>query len=421
MNQTRIETAYELAREQYAELGIDTDLASDRLASVALSLHCWQGDDVGGFESPDAALSGGGLAVTGNYPGKARTLDELRHDLAHAFSLIPGSHRLNLHAIYGDFAGQKTDRDAIGPEHFQSWIDWAKEQRIKLDFNATLFSHPLAEQGLTLSHPDANIRRFWIEHVKRCRRIGAAMGEALESSCVHNLWIPDGTKNDTTDRAAYRQRLWESLCEIYADSPSGRLLDSVESKLFGIGSESFVVGSHEFYLGFAQKHGLMPCLDMGHYHPTESVAEKISALMPVFEQLLIHVSRGVRWDSDHVVHFTDDVRALMLEITRAQALERVHLALDYFDASLNRVGAWVIGARATLKALLFALLEPAETLRKLEAANDGFGCMALTERMKSLPFGAVWDWYCVKAGVPVGAEWIAAVHAYENEVLNKRN
>ncbi len=413
--------AYENARERYAQLGVDVDAALKRLAKKGISLHCWQGDDIGGFERPDAALSGGGIQATGNYPGKARNVAELRMDLEKALSLIPGRHRVNLHAVYGEFGGRRVDRDEIEPEHFEGWVAWAKSRGLGLDFNATLFSHPKAGSGLTLSSKDSSVRAFWTEHVRRCREIAAYMGSRLGTPCVHNLWLPDGMKDFCVDRAGYRAVLRGSLDEVYAVRYDSRhLKDSVEPKLFGIGSESFVVGSHEFYLGYALMHGLMVCLDMGHFHPTESVADKISALLQFFPEMLLHVSRGVRWDSDHVVVFDDQVRDVAQEIVRCNALERVHVALDYFDASINRVAAWVIGARATEKALLYALLEPTERLVELERQGDYSARLALLEELKTLPFGAVWDHYCSVCGVPVGGRWLSDVQRYEKDVLSKR-
>ncbi|HPQ67561.1 MAG TPA: L-rhamnose isomerase [bacterium] len=415
-----LDKAFQLASERYGELGVDVEGALTALSTITLSLHCWQADDVGGFEATEGEL-GGGLAVTGNYPGKARTVEELRADLTMALSLIPGRHRVNLHAIYGEFGGKKVDRDAIGPEHFAGWIDWARAQGVGLDFNATCFSHALAADGFTLSNRDSGVRAFWIEHVKRCREIGAAMGRELGTPAVHNLWIPDGAKDETPDRLAHRQWLMGSLAAIYAeDHAAEHLKDSVESKLFGIGSEAFVVGSFEFYLAWALANKKMICLDMGHFHPTESVADKVGALLLFFPELLFHVSRGLRWDSDHVVTFNDELRALMLEIVRARALNRAHLALDYFDASLNRVGAYVIGARATLKALLYALLEPTAKLREFEADGDNFSRLALLEEMKTLPFGAVWDMHCARAHVPPAEKWLADVQLYECRVLRDR-
>jgi L-rhamnose isomerase len=415
------EKAYAIAKERYAELGVDTEAALAALASRSVSVHCWQGDDVAGFEAPDAALSGGGIQVTGSHPGRARNPEELRSDLEKALSLVPGRHRLNLHAIYGEFGGVPVDRDAVAIEHFRGWIDWARERKLGLDFNATLFSHPRADAGFTLSSKDAATRRFWIAHVRRCREIAAHMGADLDTPCIHNLWIPDGMKDQCVDRAGHRALLRDSLDAIYDRDASGGLMkDAVESKLFGIGSESFVVGSHEFYLGYAMEKGLLPCLDLGHFHPTESVADKISALLPFFPELLLHVSRGVRWDSDHVVILDDPVREVALEIVRADALDRVHLALDFFDASLNRVGAWVTGIRATIKALLFALLEPTERLRALETEGDYLGRMALLEELRAMPFGAVWDHHCARSGVPVRGAWIEPVRDYEKQVLSNR-
>lgn len=419
--QSRIERDYQIAKEQYAALGIDTDRALTQLSQLAISLHCWQADDVGGFETPDASLAGSGLQVTGNYPGKPRNIEELRMDLAQALQLIPGSHRLNLHAIYGEFGGQRIDRDAISPEHFRGWVDWARQQNIKLDFNATCFSHPNASQGFTLSHRDRSIRSFWIEHVRRCREISAFMGRELNSPCIHNLWIPDGAKDAPVDRWTPRELLKESLDEIFAVEYSpAEMKDSIESKLFGIGSESYVVGSHEFYLSYAIARGKMICLDMGHFHPTESIADKISAILQFSAELLLHVSRGIRWDSDHVVILNDDLKSVAEEIVRADALHRVHIALDYFDASMNRVAAYVIGTRATLKSLLLAILEPRARLLQMEISGDHFSRLALLEELKTLPFGAVWDYYCLQHNVPTGTGWLEAVKRYEQEVLLKR-
>jgi len=416
-----IQKTYEVARERYSAFGVDAESALKTLVGVPLSLHCWQGDDVGGFEKPAATLSGGGIQVTGNYPGKARSIDELRKDLEQAYHLIPGHHRLNLHAIYGEFGGKLVDRDQITPDHFRGWIDWVKQHQLKLDFNATYFSHPKADSGFTLSHPDRAIREFWVEHGKRCREISAAMGKAQGDPCVHNIWIPDGSKDIPVDRWSPREFLRQSLDEIYRTPyPMSEMRDAVESKLFGIGSEAYVVGSHEFYLGYALSRKKMVCLDMGHFHPTELVADKISALLLFFDEILLHVSRGVRWDSDHVVILNEDVRNLAEEIVRSKALHRVRIALDYFDASLNRIGAWVLGARATQKALLAALLEPQAKLREAEAAGDYFARLALLEETRLLPLGAVWDYFCLSNGVPSGEEWIAEIHRYERETLSKR-
>jgi len=420
VNSTTVEKAYELARERYAALGVDTDKAIDRLARIPISMHCWQGDDVGGFENP-AGLTGGGILATGNYGGKARTPDELRSDARKALSLIPGRHRFNLHAIYLETDGQGVERDRIEPRHFQGWIDWAKANRLGLDFNPTFFSHPKAADGLTLSHPDASIRKFWIEHAKACRRIGEAMGKALSTPCVTNVWIPDGFKDITVDRLAPRRRLWEALDEVFAEplDPACNL-DAVESKLFGIGSETYVVGSHEFYLGYACQRRKLLCLDAGHFHPTETIADKLSSVMLYLDEVLLHVSRGIRWDSDHVVVTTDDLRAIAEEIVRGGFIERVHIGLDFFDATINRIAAWVIGMRAMAAALLTALLEPTGQLRKLEQEGDFTGRLATIESLKTLPLGSVWDYYCLKQGVPVGVEWLAEVRRYEADVLAKR-
>lgn len=421
MKSSAASKAYDLARERYAEFGVDTEAALAQLQQLAISVQCWQGDDVAGFEHAGAALADGGIQVTGNYPGKARTVAELRADAEQAFALIPGRHRFNLHAMYGEFGGRTVERDALTAEHFQGWIDWAASRQLKLDFNATCFSHPLAASGFTLSHADPAVRDFWIAHVKRCRAISAAMGRRLGSPCLHNLWIPDGMKDLPADRWSPRARLRESLEEIFqtAYAPD-EMKDAVESKLFGLGSEAYVVGSYEFYLGYALRNDKIVCLDLGHFHPTEAVADKLSALLQFFPELLLHVSRGVRWDSDHVVILNEEVRAVAQEIVRCQALTRVHLALDYFDASIHRVAAWVIGTRATLKALLLALLEPREQLCQFESAGDYSGRLALLEETKTLPFGAVWDYYCVKMNVPAGMAWFNELKRYENEVTSQR-
>ncbi len=414
------EAAYALAIEQYAAFGVDTEAALAALARIPISLHCWQGDDVGGFES-DAGLTGGGIQATGNYPGKARTADELRADLDLAFSLIPGTHRLNLHSFYADYPGKKVARDTLAPEHFARWIDWAKSKKIGMDFNPSFFSHPLAADGFTLASRDEGIRNFWIRHGIACRHIGEAFGKALGSPCVTNVWIPDGYKETPADRLTPRLILQKSLDEIFAQPLDPRHnLDAVEGKLFGIGSESYVVGSHEFYLGYAIKHKKLLCLDAGHYHPTETITDKISSVLINVNEILLHVSRGVRWDSDHVVTLSDDLRAIAEELVRGNFLSRTHIGLDYFDASINRIAAWVIGTRAMLKALLLALLEPSAKLRELEAAGDFTARLALMEELKTLPFGAVWDHYCAKAGVPLGIAWLESVKRYEKEVLAHR-
>ncbi len=415
-----IEQAYHIAKERYGAMGVDTDAALDRLAKIAVSLHCWQGDDVSGFENPDAGLSGG-IQATGNYPGKARTPDQLRADIDKALGLIPGKHRLNLHSIYAETGGKKVERNVLQPEHFQNWIDWAKAAGIGMDFNPSFFSHPKAADNLTLSHPDAGIRQFWVEHGIACRKIGEAFGKALGSPCVTNVWIPDGYKDVPADRLSPRQRLKDSLDKIFADKIDGKFnLDAVESKLFGIGTESYVVGSHEFYMGYAVANQKLLCLDAGHFHPTEGIADKISSMLLYVPELLLHVSRGVRWDSDHVVILNDDLRATAEEIVRYGMIDRVHIGLDFFDASINRIAAWVIGTRNMIKALLIALLEPSEKLRGAEAAGDFTRRLAILEELKSLPWSAVWDYYCQKQNVPVGCGWVKEMKDYEQNVLAKR-
>ena len=420
MTPQHTDAAYDLARQRYADLGVDTDAALRRLSAVAISLHCWQGDDVGGFEDPDGKL-GGGLAATGNYPGKARTPDELRRDAAKALSLIPGTHRFNLHAFYGEFGTRRVERDAIGPEHFAGWIDWARSLGIGLDFNPTCFSHPSAADNFTLSHPDAAIRAFWIRHCGASRRIGAAMGKALGTPCVTNVWIPDGMKDTPVDRVGPRDRLKASLDEVFAEPIDPRFnLDSVEGKLFGLGCESYTVGSHEFYFAYAMARRILYTLDTGHYHPTETIVDKISAALLFLPEILLHVSRGVRWDSDHVVTLGDDLDAIAQELVRGGFLERTHIGLDYFDASINRVAAWVIGARNTLKALLKAMVEPIDRLRECEAAADYTARLALQEEIKGLPWGAVWDRYCETANVPTAGRWLDDVREYERGVMLAR-
>jgi L-rhamnose isomerase len=414
-------SSYPSARQTYADHGVDAEAALQKLADTPLSLHCWQGDDVGGFETAGAELSGGGIQATGHYPGKARTLDELRLDLETALSLLPGKHRLNLHACYADLGGKKVERNALTTAHFQSWIDWGREHVAGLDFNPTFFSHPLANDGWTLSHPDAAIRAYWIEHGIACRKIGAEMGRQLGSTTVTNVWIPDGSKEVPIDRKGPRERLASSLDAVFKEKLEPRFhLDAVESKLFGIGSESYVVGSHEFYLGYAAKHQKLYCLDAGHFHPTETIADKISSLLLFVPEILLHVSRGVRWDSDHVVILDDPTRALMEAVVRGSYLDRVHIGLDYFDASINRVAAWVIGARATQKALLLALLEPLDRLRRFEAEGDTTSRLALLEEAKSLPFGEVWNEFCRRQDVPGGFDWMDTVKQYEAKVSLKR-
>jgi L-rhamnose isomerase len=412
--------SYSLAQQAYADFGVDTEAALARLATIPISLHCWQGDDVAGFENAGAELSGG-IAVTGNYPGKARTLTELRQDLDQALALIPGTHRLNLHAIYGDFDGKPVERDALTPGHFQSWIDWAKERGMGLDFNGTFFSHPLAAEA-TLSHADASVREFWIAHGQACRRIGAEMGRQLGKPTITNVWIPDGSKDIPVDRKGPRERLEASLDAVFAETlDPAHHLDAVESKLFGIGSESYVVGSHEFYLGYAITRQKLYCLDAGHFHPTENLADKVSSVLEYVPGLLLHVSRGVRWDSDHVVLLDDPLRAMMEELVRGDFLPRTAIGLDFFDASINRVAAWTIGTRNAIKALLLALLEPIAKLRAAEAAGDFTTRLALLEEARTQPFAAVWDEYCRRSGVPIGRDWLREVKTYEANVLSHRS
>jgi len=412
-----IQSAYDLAKERYAALGVNTDAALERLVKVAISLHCWQGDDVGGFENPGGELTGG-IATTGNYPGKARTADQLRQDLDVVYSLLPGSHRLSLHAIYLE-SDKKVERNAIEPRHFTAWKDWAKERGHGLDFNPTCFSHPLAADGFTLSHRDPAIRQFWVEHCIASRKIGDWFGRELGTPAVTNIWIPDGYKDTPADRTTPRVLLLYSLDTILAEELSHNL-DAVEPKLFGIGSESYVTGSMEFYLAYALRHDILLTLDSGHFHPTETIADKISSLLIYLDELLLHVSRGVRWDSDHVVTFNDDLQAITQEIVRADALERVHIGLDYFDASINRLAAWTIGARNTLRAMLNALLDPLDTLNTLEAQGDFSRRLALQEELKVMPSNAVWDFYCLKAGVPVGMAFMDVIKEYEQKELSKR-
>ncbi len=418
-NEAVLEAEYERARERFAELGVDTGRALDALGRVSLSLPCWQADDVRGFEGREGG-PGGGLQVTGNRPGRPRTPEELRADLAKALSLVPGRHRINLHAMYGEF-GDGADRDEIGPEHFEGWVEWARNVGAGLDFNATCFAHPKASSGFTLASPDEGIRTFWVEHVRKARAVGAWMGRELGSGCLHNLWIPDGTKDLTTRRFFYREILRESLDLVYEERfDPGDLKDSVESKLFGIGTETFTAGSHEFYLLYALEKGIFPCLDSGHFHSTESVADKVSSLLVFFPEVLLHVSRGVRWDSDHVVILDESTREIAAEVVRAGALERIHFALDFFDAGLNRVGALALGARAVLKALLLALLEPVEPLREREDRGDRFGLLGIREAWKELPWGAVWSYFCLREGSPWGMDFTGELENYEKKVLLER-
>ncbi|AZN42488.1 L-rhamnose isomerase [Paenibacillus albus] len=415
----KIVANYEAAKELYARHGIDVDAVLTKLAEVKISMHCWQGDDVRGFLNKDQALTGG-ISVTGNYPGAASTPEELRSDLEKAFSLIPGKHKLNLHAIYAD-TDEKVELDKIEPKHFQKWVDWAKAQGLGLDFNPTCFSHEKSSDGFTLSHPDPAIREFWIDHCKASRRIGAYFGEQLGQTCVTNVWIPDGFKDVPADRLTPRKRLKDALDQVFEEELNpAHNLDAVESKLFGIGSEAYVVGSHEFYMGYGIQNNKLVCLDAGHFHPTEVISNKLSAMSLFTDGILLHVSRPMRWDSDHVVTMDDELIDIGRELVRGDLLDITHIGLDFFDGSINRVAAWVIGTRNTIKALMRAMLDPIEALRQAELEGDYTTRLALTEEFKSYPFGAVWDYYCAKNGVPVREEWLAEVKTYENEVLLKR-
>lgn len=408
---------YENAKKIYQNFGINTDKAIQALKEVSVSIHCWQGDDVTGLESGGELT--GGIMATGNYPGKARTGDELRADIDKAFSLIPGTKKLNLHAMYAEFSGEKVDRDRIDVSHFSKWLDWAKKQGCGLDLNPTIFSHEMFKDNMSLTHPDKDVRRFWIEHCKRTREIGAEFGKQLGVPCVNNIWAADGMKDTPADRMTYRKRLLESLDEIFETKyDKAHLVDAVESKLFGIGSESFVPGSFEFYMGYAVKNSLALCLDAGHYHPTETISDKISSALLYLDNILLHVSRGVRWDSDHIVTLTDDTKLIARECVNS-GLDHIFCALDFFDASINRIAAWVIGSRAFQKALLFAMLE----LPAIKKAEDNFDYttrLALMEEEKQLPWGAVWDEFCIQCGVPAGFDWIDDVRKYETDVLLKR-
>lgn len=419
MKEEQIKKAYEKAKAQYASLGIDVDKALEKLDRLSISIHCWQADDVAGFENPDGELTGG-IQTTGNYPGKAGTIQELQKDIEKVLTLVPGKHRLSLHAIYGDFNGKFVDRDQIEPKHFQSWMDWAKKVRVMLDFNSTFFSHPKSGE-YSLSNFDPEIRNFWKEHLRRCRRIAEEMGRQQGDACIHNIWLHDGEKDKTVSRIQHRQLLKESLDEVLSEKISTQYLkDSVECKLFGIGSESYVVGSHEFYMGYAVKNNMLLTLDAGHFHPTEGIADKISSMLLFVPEIALHVSRPERWDSDHVVILNDALLELSQEIVRSGQMEKVHIGLDYFDASINRLGAYVVGIRSTQKAMLQALLEPTETLRNLEKEDKRFQRMAYLEELKAMPWNAVYNYYCLKQGIPVGDEYIREIERYESEVTSKR-
>jgi len=417
MKEDKIKQLYESAQEQYAELGVDTEKALAALQKISLSLHCWQTDDVSGFENQGGSLTGG-IQVTGNYPGRARTIEEVRADIIKAASLVPGNHRLSLHEIYGDFGGKVVDRDEVEPKHFQSWIDWAKEVNMKLDFNSTSFSHPKSG-NLTLANPDKGIRDFWIEHTKRCRKISEAMGKAQGDPCIMNLWVHDGSKEVPANRLKYRQILEQSLDEIFATKYKN-MKDCIEAKLFGIGLESYTVGSYDFFLGYGAKKGKIVTLDTGHFHLTESIADKISCLLLFTPEIMLHVSRPVRWDSDHVVVLNDDILDLTREIIRCNALSRVHIGLDYFDATINRIGAYAIGIRSTQKGFLLGLLEPQKKMQQYEAKDQLFQRLALQEELKSMPWEAVWDMFCLQNNVPVGMDYIAEIEKYEKTVTSKR-
>lgn len=412
-------TRYEEARERYAVLGSNTEQAMEELAKIRISVNCWQGDDVKGFLFRDRDLSGG-IQATGNYPGAARTPQELRQDMEKAFSLIPGKHKVNLHSTYAD-TDEKIDLDAIEPRHYESWVQWAKEQDLGLDFNPTCFSHEKAESGYTLSSADESIRSFWVEHCRRSRRVGEYFGKELGQKCVTNIWVPDGSKDIPVDRYSPRLRLKQSLDEIFAEriDPAANL-DAVESKLFGIGSESYVVGSHEFYMGYAMKNGVAVCLDAGHFHPTEVISNKISSLLLFSNEMLLHVSRPVRWDSDHVVILDDELQEIAFEVVRNGLLPRIHIGLDFFDASINRVAAWVIGTRNMQKALLRALLEPTAQMKQLELDGDYTARLAYLEELKAMPWQAVWEEFCRRQNVPGGLGWLDEVRAYEKSILESR-
>lgn len=412
--------AFEIAKQQYEAIGVNVNSVLQKLKNINLSIHCWQTDDVGGFEHSSGSL-GGGLAVTGNYPGKASNIHEMRADLEKVYSLLPGKHRLSLHASYGEFGGKEVDRDEVDFSHFKGWSDWGKHNKIDLDFNSTLFSHPRANDGFTLSSKNESDRKFWVEHVKRCREISASFGAEQGNPCIHNIWIPDGMKDTPIDRFGYRKLLKQSLDEALTKKyPKTQMKDAVESKLFGIGSESFVVGSHEFYLGYAISREILLCIDAGHFHPTEVVGDKLSSVFQYVDELLLHLTRGVRWDSDHVITMNDETVLIAQELNRMDAFGKVNIGLDFFDASINRIGAYVSGTRSALKSILFALLEPTEKLRTYEENGQWFERLAMLEEAKTKPFGAVWDYYCMENKVPVAEDYISEVADYEDKVLSKR-
>lgn len=420
-SEKQIQKSYEMAQEMYALYGIDTENILQKMENIPISMHCWQGDDVRGLETHATGLGSDGIQATGNYPGLPRNGDELRMDISQAISLIPGKLRLNLHAFYCETDGKLVERNALETRHFSRWIEWAKLHHIGLDFNGTFFSHPKVKNGLTLSSPDPAIRTFWIEHGKIVRRIAADMAQELGSRSIVDLWIPDGFKDLPADRWLYRENLKNALDEILKEKIDRKLiLDAVEAKLFGIGSEAYVVGSHEFYLAYATRKNVALCLDSGHFHPTELVSDKISSVLTFIDEILLHVTRGIRWDSDHVVNFDDQTRDIFLEIVRGDALKRVNIALDFFDASINRIAAWVIGTRSTQKALLYALLEPTLLLKQYELEGDFTARLALMEDLKTMPFGAVYDYFCLKSGKIPGNAWMNEIRKYEATVLSKR-
>lgn len=415
-----IEKAYEAAKARYAEVGVDTEAVLEKLQNVKLSMHCWQGDDVKGFLTPEGELTGG-IMSTGNYPGAAHTPEELRADLEKAYSLIPGKHKLNLHAIYLD-TDEDVDLDEIEPKHFKKWVDWAKEQGIGLDFNPTFFSHPMMKDGFTLSHPDKSVRDFWIEHGKRSRRIAEYFGKELGETCYTNFWVPDGFKDNPIDRMAPRKRLMESLDEIFSEEIDEKYnVDTVESKLFGLGAEAYTVGSHEFYMGYGLTRQKTILLDAGHFHPTEVISNKISSLALFSNRLMLHVSRPVRWDSDHVVIMDDELQEIAKEIVRNDLLDRTAIGLDFFDGTINRIAAWVVGTRNTQKALLKAMLEPTQELKNMENQFDFTSRMVMTEELKDFPYSDVWNYFCLKNNVPVGLDWFKEVKDYETKILAERN
>lgn len=421
MKEELLKKAFVDAIEQYSSLGVDAVKAIEQLDKLSISIHCWQADDVSGFENPDGELTGG-IQTTGNYPGKARTIEELKEDLEKVINLIPGNHRISLHATYGDFGGEFVDRDLIEPKHFQSWIDWAKEKGVKLDFNSTFFSHDKANSGYTLADFDPEIRKFWKEHLRRCRLIAAEIGRQQGDACIHNIWIPDGEKDKTVSRYEHRKLLQESLDEVLSEKISTEYLkDTIECKLFGIGSESYVVGSHEFYMGYAVKNNMVLTLDAGHFHPTEGIADKLSSMLLFVPEITLHVSRPERWDSDHVVILNDDLMAISQEIVRSGHMDRIHMGLDYFDASINRIGAYVVGIRSAQKAMLQALLEPTDKLRDYEKQDKRFERLAYLEELKAMPWTALYNYYCLQQGVPVGDAYIKEIQEYEEQITSKRN